>query len=250
MRIWSAYLLMALCVSAMAADEKGTILPGEASKKVRKKNPAFAKVIDDPDLSRVLIIGDSISIGYTAAAREALAGKANVHRIPGNAGHTEMGIAGLPKWLNEKNGKWDLIHFNWGLWDLCYRNPKSKNQGNRDKVEGTLTHTPVQYAENLETIVQELKKTGATLIFATTTPVPEGEAGRKVGDDVVYNRAALEVMDRHGVAVDDLHAVMAGRMDEFGSKPGDVHFTDGGYKVLGESVGAAIEEVLASKSGG
>jgi len=32
-----------------------------------------------------------------------------------------------------------VIHFNWGLWDLCYRNPLVKNQGNRDKVNGKLS---------------------------------------------------------------------------------------------------------------
>jgi hypothetical protein len=196
-------------------------------------------------LPRVLIIGDSIPIGYTAAAREALAGKVNLHRVPGNAGETAMGIKGLPKWLAEKNGKWDLIHFNWGLWDLCYRNPSSKTQGRRDKVKGTLTHTPEEYAANLETIVGELEKTGAVLVFATTTPVPEGEAGRKVGDDAIYNAAALKVMKKHGIAVDDLHAVMAGKMKKFAKAPGDVHFDEEGCAVLGEAVAEAVLRGLA-----
>ena len=113
-------------------------------------NPAFAKVTDDPKLPRVLLVGDSISIAYTVPTRDLLKGKANVHRIPTNAGHTGMGIAGLPKWLKKLGGKWDVIHFNWGLWDLCYRNPKSKNQGRRDKVSGKLTHTIGQYTANLE----------------------------------------------------------------------------------------------------
>jgi hypothetical protein len=87
-------------------------------------------------LPRVLLIGDSISIGYTKTVIELLKGKAEVHRVQGNAGHTGMGIERLPKWLDPKNGKWDVIHFNWGLWDLCYRNPESKTQGRRDKVNG------------------------------------------------------------------------------------------------------------------
>jgi len=207
-------------------------------------NPAFAKVVDDPALPRVLIIGDSISIGYTADLRKALEGKVNLHRIPGNAGHTAMGLAGLPKWLDKKNGKWDLIHFNWGLWDLCYRNPESKNQGKRDKEKGSLTHTPEVYAANLEKIVTSLKKTGAILVFATTTPVPEGEAGRKVGDDALYNRAALEVMKKHGIVVDDLHAVMVGKMKEYASKPGDVHFKSEGYTILAGEVAKSIDTEL------
>ena len=205
MKVKVSIVFALLFFTAFAYSQTGVITPGAASKKTRNSNPAFAKVIDDPALPRVLIIGDSISIGYTAATRDLLAGKVNLHRVPGNAGNTAMGIAGLPKWLSSKKGTWDLIHFNWGLWDLCYRNPKSKNQGNRDKENGTLTHTPEVYAANLEKIILELKKTGAILVFATTTPVPEGEAGRKVGDDEIYNEAALEVMKRHGIATTDLY---------------------------------------------
>ena len=144
------------------------------------KNPAFAPVVDDPALPRVLLIGDSISIGYTVPVQQLLAGKANVHRIPTNAGHTGMGITGLPKWFDKLGKDWDVIHFNWGLWDLCYRNPEAKTQGKRDKVHGELTHSVDQYAANLENLVASLQSTGAKLIFATTTPVPEGEIGRKV----------------------------------------------------------------------
>ena len=214
-------------------------------KKAKKPNPVFAKIEDDPALPRVLLVGDSISIGYTLATRERLTGKANLHRIPTNSGHTGMGIAGVPKWLKTEDGKkWDVIHFNFGLWDLCYRNPKSKNQGNRDKVNGTQTHSIEQYVANLETIVGELKKTGAALIFATTTPVPEGEAGRKVGDDLRYNEAALKVMKRHGIAVNDLHAAIAGKMTEFAKAPGDVHFTEQGSALLADHVAGAIEAKL------
>ena len=237
-----------LLLIPVASAQQGVITPGEASKKQRQTNPAFREVVDDPALPRVLIIGDSISIGYTAGVREKLEGVANVHRIPGNAGHTGMGIENLDKWLDEKNGSWDLIHFNWGLWDLCYRHPESKNQGKRDKVKGTLTHTPEVYARNLEAIVERLEKTGATLIFATTTPVPAGEAGRKVGDDEIYNKAALAVMKKHGIQINDLHAIMADKMDRYGKKPGDVHFKPEGSALLAEAVAKEIQNELPKAS--
>ena len=226
--------------------ETGVDLPGEATSATQEVHPAYAVVVDDPALPRVLLIGDSISIGYTAPAREALQGKVNLHRISGNGGDTQRGLANLSKWLAVENGSWALIHFNWGLWDLCYRNPEAQTQGNRDKVHGTLTSTPAVYAANLETLVRQLQETGAKLLFATTTPVPEGEIGRIIGDDIIYNRTAREVMQRHNIPVNDLHAIMAGRMAEFARAPGDVHFTSEGSELLGKVVAEAIEDALAS----
>jgi hypothetical protein len=56
------------------------------------QSPAFSPVVDDPALPRVLLIRDSISIGYTVPVRKALAGKANVHRIPENGADTVNGL--------------------------------------------------------------------------------------------------------------------------------------------------------------
>jgi hypothetical protein len=66
-------------------------------------------------LPRVLLIGDSVSRGYTQAVRTALAGKANVHRAPANCGPTASGIKNIEVWLGD--GKWDVIHFNFGIHD-------------------------------------------------------------------------------------------------------------------------------------
>ena len=62
-------------------------------------------------LPRVLLIGDSISMGYTEPTRKLLQGKANVVRIPVNGGPTTTGLENLEKWLGAE--WWDVIHFNW-----------------------------------------------------------------------------------------------------------------------------------------
>ena len=208
----------------------------------QKKKGPLASIEDVPGLPRVLLIGDSISIGYTLSARKALKGVANVHRIPTNGGPTSKGLEHIEAWLG--TSKWDVIHFNWGLHDLCYRHPKSKTQGSRDKVNGTVTHAVEEYSTNLEKLVLRMKKTGSRLIFATTTPVPEGEAGRKIGDDLRYNKAARAVMKKHGVPINDLHAVMADRMDQFGTRPGNVHFKPEGSALLAQQVARAVKEAL------
>ena len=216
----------------------------------RKKDFANPKV-DHPDRPNVLIIGDSISIGYTRYVRGALKDRFDIYRIPSNGKHSSFGLKQLDKWLAAKPAQWDLIHFNWGLWDLCYRHPESTEQGHRDKVRGNLTTTLKDYKRNLEQLVKRLKKTEATLIWAATTPVPEGEAGRKVGDDLNYNQVAAKVMKTHGVLINDLHTHALKELPETMAGKGDVHFTVAGYQHLAEKVSqeivAALPQVDPSK---
>lgn len=197
------------------------------------------------DLPQVLVIGDSISIGYTPHVVELLKDKAVVKHHKGNAGPTGNGLKNLEKWLGET--QWDVIHFNWGLHDLCYRNPEAKTQGHRDKVNGTLTMSLEQYEENLDELVSQLKATGAKLIWAHTTVVPENEAGRKVGDDKKYNEVAAKVMKQHGVTINDLNSLTSEFPPDLFAKPGDVHYTTAGYKKIAEQV---AERILNTLEGG
>ena len=81
-------------------------------------DPSYHAPPDVPGLPRVLLLGDSISIGYTLPVRERLRGIANVHRPAENCGPTKLGLAHLDQWIG--SGHWDLIHFNFGLHDLKY----------------------------------------------------------------------------------------------------------------------------------
>lgn len=240
------HFLIALCVGLLPAhaDEK-TLADAKELYEGKEFQNAFSNPKDSPALPRVLLIGDSISIGYTVPVRKLLADKANVHRIPGNGQTAAYGVGQLPKWLG--SGKWDVIHFNWGLWDLCHRNPESTNQGHRDKVHGTILASPEVYRQSLEQAVGILKKTGATLIWCNTTPVPEGEAGRKLGDDLIYNQIAREVMEKNGIRINDLHSHALKKLPGIQIKPGDVHFTDAGSAYLAEQVARSIEEGIRGR---
>jgi lysophospholipase L1-like esterase len=199
------------------------------------------------DIPKVLIIGDSISIGYRPHVAQLLEGKAEItHR--GNAEHTGTGLARLDQWLG--NEKWDVIHFNWGLWDLCYRNPEAKTQGNRDKVNGTITTTLTQYEENLDRLVTRLKETGARLVWASTTVVPENEIGRVCGEDRIYNELAAKVMRKHGVLINDLHALTMTFPPELFVSAGNVHYTTTGYQKIAEQVADRILTAIRGEQTG
>jgi acyl-CoA thioesterase-1 len=204
------------------------------------KQAAFAYVQEDPALPRVLLIGDSISIGYTAAVRELLKGKANVLRIPTNGGPTTNGVSSLKEWLEP--GRWDVIHFNWGLHDI-----KRMKDGKTD-ITGEWQVNAAQYEKNLVTLTDYLEnETKADLIWATTTPVPEGANGRNTGDEVKVNAIAAKVMAKRGVRVDDLYTYVAPHLAEY-QQPKNVHFTEDGYRFLAKQVAAQIGEVLEKRA--
>jgi hypothetical protein len=205
------------------------VLPGQGTDKTKDKkvDPAFAEVKDDPKL-------DSISIGYTVPTRKLLEGKANVHRIPENGGPTTNATKKIDKWLGE--GKWEVIHFNWGLHDLKM-DDKGKHQ------------VPLEdYEKNLRALVKRLKETKARLIWASTTPVPDAKVNppRKDADVVAYNAAAKRIMDDNGVAIDDLYEFAKPKLDKLQLRA-NVHFTKEGSDALAEQVAASIRKGLQKK---
>ena len=215
----------------------GGALAAPAKKADAPKKPAAVPEV--PGLPRVLIIGDSISIGYTPFVQKLLKDKANIIHAPGNNESTARGLEHLDAWLGPK--KWDVIHFNWGLHDLKYIDEKTKIA---DVSQGK-QWVPVEvYEKNLTELVQRLKKTGAKLIWCTTTPVPEGAHGRVPGEEAKYNAAALRVMQAAGVPVDDLCAFVAPQRAKLGLLK-DVHYTSAGYAALAGEVVKALEPLLA-----
>ena len=204
----------------------------------RQPNPAMAKVEDVAGLPRVLLIGDSISIGYTVPVRELLKGKANVHRPLTNCGPTTRGVAEIEKWLGD--GKCDVIHFNWGLHDLKYMGPRGQNLAD-PKAKDSAQQVPIdEYEKNLRKLVARLKKTQAKLIWRSTTPVPEGCQGRVVGDSAKYNAVARKIMDENGIAIDDQYAFCIDKLDKL-QLPANVHFTKAGSEALAKQ---AVESIL------
>lgn len=193
---------------------------------------------DGPKLPQVLLLGDSISFGYLPAVQELLKAKADVVHPKDNCESTANGLKKMDEWLGQE--KWAAIHFNFGLHDLKYVNAK----GDRVSVAQGKQNIPVeQYEANLRQLAARLKKTGARLIWCSTTPVPPGAMGRVAGDEVKYNEAAAKVMAESNVPVNDLCAFVKPRLGEL-QRRGDVHFSDAGSKELGKAVAAAVEKEL------
>jgi hypothetical protein len=196
----------------------GFYLPAHQADKIAGKSNAWDYVQDDPQLPRVLLVGDSVSRGYTLPTRKYLAGNANVHRAPENCGSVANGLKKMDIWLGD--GKWDVIHFNFGIHD--------RGTSIRD------------YTQNLEQLIERMQQTGAKLIWASTTPIPDDLQQKQTAASVIdRNRVAAEIMKKHDIPVDDLFAAVTPHLHEY-QPPNNVHFKEAGYDFLGQQVSAAI----------
>lgn len=207
------------------------------------------RTVDDPKLPRVLVIGDSISMNYHAAAKAALTGKANYYRNEGNGGPSDRGVLSAELWLGDYTTAglhWDVIQFNHGLHDLKQPYDKANNSWGVHQV------SIEDYKKNLEKEIQILKKTGAKLVWCSTTPVPKSSTGtyaRRNGEAAVFNKAALEVVSKHPeIQINDLHKFISESkaFDKWRSGT-DVHFWGGDLQALvGGAVADSIIKVLSS----
>ena len=258
------FAILALAATTAFAQTQN-LEPAAVGKPAAKpKDPALIEVADEPGLPRVLLIGDSISIGYTLPVRNRLKGVANVHRVLENCGDSARGLERLDSWLGQ--GHWDVIHFNFGLHDLKYLNAKGQYTS---AAEGKQVAPLAVYRQHLHDFTLRLKATGAKLIFATTTPVPAGTTGRVQGDEAQYNQVARQVMQELGVPIDDLCEYVVKEQRKLPPlplsqlpppperapkpRPGEVqlpfnvHFTPEGYQQLAELVTASIKPLLPPK---
>jgi acyl-CoA thioesterase-1 len=101
--------------------------------------------------------------------------------------------------------------------------------------------TPEAYAK----IIARLKQTGAKLIFASTTPVPESDAAKYVKNfELPYNEVAKRVMLEEGVSWNDLWSLVKPRQAELQGKR-NVHFMPSGSSVMAKQVAEHIRAALS-----
>lgn len=209
-RYWLA-LLLGTVVSSAAAQEK--------------------------PLPRVVLVGDSIRMGYAPLVAKRLEGKAIVISAKPNGEDTVNVLRNLDEWVIKERP--DVVHINAGLHDL--------------KVTVKSYQVPLaDYEKNLQTILERIQTgTKAKVMFATSTPIVDAlHAQRKVGFDRFeadvqkYNAAAVAVMHRAGVPVNDLHQLVEdGGREKLMASDG-THYTEQGYELLATAVAEKILSAL------
>jgi lysophospholipase L1-like esterase/dienelactone hydrolase len=188
-----------------------------------------------PDLPKVVLIGDSIRLGYAPLVAQRLAGKAVVISPAANGGDSANVLKNLDDWLVRE--KPALVHLNCGLHDL-----KLSKKTNQHQVE------LAQYESNLKQIVARIQKeTSAVLVFANTTPIlDERHAQRRADFDRTeadvrrYNAVAERALRDAGIPIHDLHGIVEQAGPEKLLGTDGTHYTSAGYDRLAEAVADCV----------
>jgi len=168
-------------------------------------------------MKNVLLIGDSIRVGYDKAVRRTLEGKANVIFPEENCRFASYVLRHFHEYFQGLKGhEIDVVHWNAGLWDCLH-------------LFGEDAQTPIDiYAYYIERVCVRIKKLcpNAKIIFATSTSVQDEKMSsyfyRKNSEIEAYNNTAIEIVKKHGFEVNDLYAVSVTLPAEAHSDP--VHY--------------------------
>ena len=160
-------------------------------------------------MKNLLLIGDSIRMGYDKSVKKTLEGKANVIFPEENCRFASYLLRNFHEYLKDIKGEdIDVVHWNAGLWD-CLRLFEEE------------PHTPIEvYSYYIERLCVRIKKIcpNAKVIFATSTAVLSEKMDKnfkRYNEEIEkYNEAAVEVVKKHGFEVNDLYAVSASLPEE------------------------------------
>jgi len=209
------------------------------------------------ELPDVLILGDSISLGYTPLVKEKMKGVANVSRPDCNCGPSQFYLKDMRSWVG--TNRWNVIHVNFGIWDNHYLKGANDGldlywgkeitvqlapvaKGTAIRALGYRIRTPLpEYERNLREILAFLKTRADRVVFGLTTPMPLWQDDDRCGRIVVYNELAVGVCKELGVAVDDLYSVAEKHLD---CQTDGCHYNDAGYGFLADAVVRSIAEQL------
>ena len=192
------------------------------------------------NLPLIVLIGDSIRMGYQDHVVSQLAGRAEVWAPEPNGGDSRNVLAHLDQWALSRQP--DIVHVNCGLHDL------KRAFGAESEV------SLAEYERNVRQILQRLQRElNGAVVWASTTPVDETWHHQNKGFDRLeadvetYNAAARAVAEDLGVPIDDLFAVVQREGKTRLLTQDGVHFTTEGSQLLGRAVAECIWEHLSDR---
>ncbi len=184
-------------------------------------------------MKKLLLLGDSIRLGYREEVAKNLEGEFEVWSPEDNCRFAKYTLCGLNGWLETWGEKPDVIHWNNGLWDTCVR---YEEDGCFSSVE--------DYVRDMLKILRELKKYTPNIIFATTTPVNPLHENQDNETIDRYNAHLVPILREEGVIINDLNALVRPHIDEYICED-KIHMTAAGQAACGKAVADIVMQVKA-----
>ena len=177
---------------------------------------------------KLLLLGDSIRLGYREAVAKELEGEFEVWSPDDNCRFAKYTLCHLKGWLETWGEVPDVIHWNNGLWDTCVR---YKEDGCFVSVE--------EYVRDMLKVLRELKKLTPHIIFATTTPVHPEKAMQNNDDIDRYNAHIVQILRQEGVIINDLNSLVATDIEKYICED-KIHLSQAGVELCGKAVADSV----------
>ena len=190
-------------------------------------------------MKKVVLIGDSVRLGYDKYVKDALKGSAEVLYPQDNCRFAEYVLRYAHEWKTKEN--WgddvDLVHWNAGLWDVL-------------ELFGDEPLTSIDYYEKAITRIDKRLRMlfpKAKIVFATSTSVKEELSPpnftRHNKNIEKYNSVAIKALSSTDTIINDLYTLTTTFPDEYRSDW--VHFyTPEATEIIGKKVVSIISTLL------
>ncbi len=183
-------------------------------------------------MKKVVLLGDSIrQIGYGLKVPELLGADYEVFQPDDNCRFAKYTLLGCELWQEEMKNA-DIIHWNNGLWDVCNR-----------FGDGPFS-TKEEYVLNMTRVAKILLRITPNVVFATTTPIHEGQ--KTISNETIneYNAAVVPELIKLGVKINDLHTFILPHLDEYVREDDKMHLTEKGIDAAAEEVANLIKSIV------
>ena len=192
----------------------------------------------------IVLIGDSIRMGYQPLVSKLLKGKATVWGPGDNCRHSLCILDNFQGWIIDR--KPDILHINCGLHDAA------EDVFPDGKAQVLIS----QYGINLRRIVQKTKQflPETTMIWAMTTPrflyayeprnLPfyQWKPKKNIAQ---YNTCARKIMQANNILVNDLHkVVLENDVKKCMRSEDGLHMTTFGNEVLADAVTGIVVSII------
>ncbi len=189
-------------------------------------------------MKKVLLLGDSIRMGYDDFVKEELK-EYEVYYDPDDNGRFIAYTIWQFNQLYKKYGPFDIVHFNAGYWDMNHEDPLGRPE------------TPLNdYLHMLDRLIDLIRDVKATPIFSLTTPIynmdedQDGYTKTYYRDEWVreYNTHAKFLMEERGVKVIDLYSLLLDGPHYYKCSD-SLHLTQEGYKKCALKIAEEIRKL-------